>query len=860
MQLSFTGEVSSHQNSTIALDSLPRGYELKKTETKKSGLTFQPAQKIYEENSSPKTIPQQYSLPDNFAAENKKLVLDISSIGHKEIINRESISQLKKSPSQKFLTNTTKNVEEIIVIRTFDQPNSPQILPRNPPLSRSPPLSPRIQPRRSKNAFSKEPLDSTKTTFVEKQSTQNIHSEERPKLKMPLQELDTSQNVSRVDLNPIYMPNCIDISPSCNLPENVPSKINGEPKHASFTISFKSISGKEFIHSLPLHQLLAEKESSILPEEKHNAMINVDSYDMEQGVFKHTGIKIAPLNSWSASQKKAFKRLKLKKKLLFLYKFLLKTHTASASIKLIEDENFKKGREISDHIHAMILNSIFNNVFYFLDDEGHLIDLQSLKILTEKKIAGLQEEKCSKIISKKLVENSQGYSDILLDSGEINLIKKLSLLPFPKRFQNEALNRKEKFCLALLQRIYPVQSVDDSDIPILPPITFLYSYKKLLSTPQLFHLIALALELPADEMPHSQKMRILNLCRSWYDSKLFKNDKDLETVKQAFAEIVEVSQRLHNEEISNFCLEIELAISSKPLDFIYEIKLINAAENIKKILLGECATDEINNFISLISNDIKLISGSSIRQLCPSDLMQERIETEASEFSNNMFSLVGFYFRKVNSIIHPTLSKDDILRNYFNFFISLSHALIMKNEFWASFAIFSALHRQKLISQFSLNQSRKDLPQKLKSTDKDVDQNVEVFKKFEEVRNYFSISSNFEKLNKTIERCKVERIPYIPQVALIANRALLERESIKKIQNKNELFFSHIESIQFSHINTLLQETSYHIEKWVRKESIRTNVSLLIYGNKDMSEIKDELPTLCNFSSFNTATFPFGHD
>jgi hypothetical protein len=483
-------------------------------------------------------------------------------------------------------------------------------------------------------------------------------------------------------------------------------------------------------------------------------------------------------------------------------------------------------------IYALMLKAIFNHIYYFFDDEGRLVSLKDLDKLTLKKYGSLQNP-CYEEISKHLknyFHDHPLYSDDPSNPGEQALLSHIADLPLPTLDQNASV--KERLCVGLLQRLYPIKnSSAPIGLPMESLVEFLCFYKELVSTEQLFKLIAHCLQLPEVEMPYPQKLRMLRLCDLWCESNIFYKDKALLPVQEAFTQLVDTCQRQDNSEIKDISEELQQRFWSNDMDFHLQRKdSLNTDRYLKKIILGDCESLWFDNFIDVVSTDIKLHAAQASSLALADDACKERSAgsyIEVESFNNKLVNYVNASFLRmklmclegseegpgrgpgVRKLSHAREHDNEkLMTNFIGLFISLAHALAQKNDFLSAFAIYTTLSQSETGRAI---EKLKNVKRKHKGSDRLFSVN-DMLSRYEFLAHLFSPDNHFASLNAKIKECRSTGQFFVPVFAMLKMKAVLDAEKIglahSEADRHSEIPFTKLENkgALLWWINSLLQE------------------------------------------------------
>lgn len=572
----------------------------------------------------------------------------------------------------------------------------------------------------------------------------------------------------------------------------------------------------------------------------------------------------------------ALERIEIKKTLENLYKSMLQLlmhdlkefqSNKGKSAHAVSTIKINSSKPLIATIYGLILRAIFKDVHYFFDNEGHLISLKEIEKLTRKKY-GDSQNLCYEVIFQYLKDHTLEqplYSDDPSSPGEQALITNLPNLPFPPSLEKTIINENERLCFMMLQRLFPLRSntKEAMGIPMESINHVLTIYNEFLSTPRLFKLIELGLDLTPEELPYAQKLRMLRLCALWCESNMFYKEKTQPSVFEAF------------ESLQNKCISsIDINIQQNGLELRYyfannemDNKLTNETSlsterYINKVISGKCESLWLDNLIELMCTDIKLQSAYCTSLATPHELIKESTPEsllEAESFNNRLRNYVNAsYLNLIQQIIKEKAQRKlahdkehdagKSISNFIGLFISLAHSLAVKHDFASAFAIFTALGSGELGRYIEKTKPSK---RKYRSSDPLVMPSKPSYKifshadltaKWDYLSALYNPDTHFANLNAKINECRDKQLFFVPVFALLKAKAVLgvergAQKAIAESPNTEERFSKlHNKASLFWWINSLLQEVRAGLKNNLATQSLQTDISQQLMRQSDKDD------------------------
>ena len=528
--------------------------------------------------------------------------------------------------------------------------------------------------------------------------------------------------------------------------------------------------------------------------------------------------------------------------------------TKSGQLKITQSKNLNNNLEINQNIikfiYHKILRGMTTNVDYFFDDRGYFVTLKEMDKLAIK-IFGDHQNSLQIDVGDELNSYYEDKPMFLWGKnivGESEYLDVISHLPFPKVLENQDFSNNEKFCISIFQRLYPSRgpkNITNEEVPLMSPITFLYSYKKYITTTELFNQALFVLNLPEEDMPHLQKLRVLNFLRVGIESHLIQNEDVTCNVKAVINKIV-LMQTVKNQEFRDLCQEIQFLSEQMELNNLLEKLEIpsNAVYPVAKFLSFETSkTISHIDFINVLTDDIKYMASQAFFNVTLSSLFKEKGGNKTEIFYQGLMNFIANYFIKTFDLQFEELLNKNVVKNkldhFFEIFIDLAFELVKKHDYLSSFAIYNLLN----VSVFS-----KLLPEMMEKTDKNtftkmkkhnISKGLETATKLQELDELFSFKSNLETLRKKMKECQTLQIYYIPLLGPIKNTILHRVEMIEQTfsdDSKINNLKLHMIAEEAWEVNKFLQDVKSHFKN--QKIALRTDLNTYLESNNNYDEDK----------------------
>lgn len=528
--------------------------------------------------------------------------------------------------------------------------------------------------------------------------------------------------------------------------------------------------------------------------------------------------------------------------------------TQSGRLKVTQAKNlisnFEINQDIIKFIYHKILRGMTTHIDYFFDDRGYFVTLKEMDKLAIK-IFGKDQSNLQVVIEDELVNYYEDKPVFLWGKniiGESEYLALISQLPFPKGLENENFSMNEKFCISIFQRLYPSRgpkNITNEEVPLMSPITFLYTYKKYLTTTELFNQALYALNLPEVDMPHLQKLRVLNFLRVGIDSRLIQSEDIVSSVKAVINKII-LMQTSKNQEFRDLCQEIQFLSEQMELDSLLEKLEIPSAPvyPVTKFLSFE-ASKMIQHvdFLNALTDDIKYMASQSFYNVTLESLFKEKAGNKTEIFYQSLFNFIGNYFIKTFDLQFEELLNKNVIKNkldhFFEVFIDVAYDLVKKHDYLSSFAIYNLLN----VSIFS-----KLLPEIMGKTDKNtftkmkkhnISRGVDSTTKLQELDELFSFKNNLETLRKKMKECQTLHLYYIPLLGPIKNMILHRVEMIEQTFGDDTQINNpklHMIAEEAWEVNKFLQDVKGHFKN--EKIALQTDLNSHLELNHDYDEEK----------------------
>ncbi len=528
--------------------------------------------------------------------------------------------------------------------------------------------------------------------------------------------------------------------------------------------------------------------------------------------------------------------------------------TQSGQLKITQSKNLNNNleanQEIVKFIYQKILRGMTTNIDYFFDDRGYFVTLKEMDKLAIK-IFDRDQIFLQKVVEDELKDYYEDKPMFLWGKnivGESEYLEMISHLPFPKLLEIQNFSNNEKLSISIFQRLYPSRgpkNMMNEEVPLMSPITFLYFYKNYLTTTELFNHALIVLNLPEEEMPHLQKLRVLNFLRVGIDSHLIQNEDVTNSVKAVINKIV-LMQTIKNQEFRDLCQEIQFLSEQMELDNLLEkLEIPSAAVYpVDKFLSSEASkTISHIDFINALTDDIKYMASQAFFNVTLSSLFKEKGGNKTEIFYQGLMNFIANYFIKTFDLGVEELLNKNLIKNrldhFFEIFIDIAHELVKKHDYLSSFAIYNLLN----VSVFS-----KLLPELMEKTDKNtftkmkkhnISKGLDTATKLQELDELFSFKNNLETLRKKMKECQTLNIYYIPLLGPIKNVILHKVEMIEQTlcdDSKINNLKLHMIAEEAWEVNKFLQDVKGHFKN--QKIALQTDLNTYFESNNTYDEEK----------------------
>jgi len=437
-------------------------------------------------------------------------------------------------------------------------------------------------------------------------------------------------------------------------------------------------------------------------------------------------------------------------------------------------EEPEKIRQINS-MYFKISRAMAHNIYYFFDDIGRLITLHDLDKLIVKKYGETPSELQGDVrdVRKDVAEFFSNSKHLRMPDDITKLLLSINLPQITEGSgeieEKDSKQKNRRICRSILLRIYPtssplnVESIADSEsinintdmVPIFPPLTFLCCYKKFVTTTLLFDSIAYVLTLDESTMKWYQKLRVLNFCRTWFESDLYFTEKLFQGVQHGINHVIKIGLSLNNEEITKSCLEIDQLIKSWDPS-IYQLKMVRDPIKIENELNYKNSKPA---FFEGVAASLRLLAAESIMFMSPFDII-----TDQKDPSSNYFNqVVNLIVEILTMVAGETLQeKTENVAYLIGFFIDVAYSLTEKNDYLSSCAIYSALSIHHI--------SR--LYEPIDKKNKIVKVSKEQAKKLHVLHEIFEFKNNHETLKARIHACEENDVFHVPVPALLKSKIM----------------------------------------------------------------------------------------
>ena len=500
-------------------------------------------------------------------------------------------------------------------------------------------------------------------------------------------------------------------------------------------------------------------------------------------------------------------------------------------------DNVEINQAVIHFIYQKILRGMTSNIYYFLDDRGYPVTLKEIDKLAQKKYSDVQDS-LKDIVESELVDYYDEKSMFLWGDtvgNETEFISLISDLPCLKNEESEKASENENLCQAIFQRMYPLRAVTNDlsrEFPVMSPITFLCSYKKFVTTENLFEQALRAVTLSEEEMPYVQKLRVLNLVRVWLDSHLFQDEPITRHMKGTIGKILAIGFVSEKQEFKDLCHEIFFLLEEYEMSCFLPEKFSPSKIpcRVENILCVD--QSKIPNYINLLhglADDFKYLAAESVATTTKTSLFKEKGANSAQIFYNQIVSFgVAAFIKTFEPLLNSQPDAKGIkhkLDHFFTNFIDLAHELVKRHDYLSSCAIYNLLNLTDLNTLLVVHDKKRNSVSKAKKMT--ILKSVALEHKLQELEDLFSVDRNFEVLRKKMKECQDSHLFFVPQFAPTKNEILHKLEKIEasfvnepfqKINNEKLHMISDMEW----GINELLQQVRGHLKD--RQISVNTDI------------------------------------
>ena len=521
------------------------------------------------------------------------------------------------------------------------------------------------------------------------------------------------------------------------------------------------------------------------------------------------------------------------KNLRNIYICLLQAH-ADKDIKLfINKKGFlklskSKSLEMTDLDKVKIQQNIFMNIssalkseiFNFLDDKGHLVHLRVLEKLA-RKIFDFQTD-ISQDVEDFFEILSVGTLPLYFQESELNY--SIETLTIPDSFHDKFTDN-EKFCIGLLQRLYP-ENTDDkkyeiatlTNLPRWSPDVFLFSFNQFISTPQLLKMIKTMLEWPEENLPILQKVRILNFLRMLVKSFSYRFEVKSHTNK--ILKILEIGKKIGFE---SECLSEEiysLLNNSLPSKKVSGPEKLN--EFFKGVLKGTYQDKKhFMHMIDMIAEDLKILAGEAMYLISPEELSSDKKNFVSNRFDSYETNLRRFILNLFDRN-ELNISADSLLRFCFH----LASASLEKNDFFTSFIIYSCITTGPILELYEVEHPKKISinPKSYLKKSSLVILSSKTWEIQNELSILFSLKNNRAKMISEIFKYNKQNILVIPEISLLKSCLINMKANYELHEESLKIDMAAIDM-------QIIHDTSHFTRK---VESIMDNVILYYENSPDL--------------------------
>lgn len=497
--------------------------------------------------------------------------------------------------------------------------------------------------------------------------------------------------------------------------------------------------------------------------------------------------------------------------------------TEDSSIDVMNRDNKLEeimSAKVIEHIYLRIIRAMTHQIYYFFDDKGFPVTLKELDKMVRVKYGEINQDYVREV--KKDLSDYYMDKPLFLFGNEINneyeYVEHIEKLPFPKKFDVEDIPKNEKTCISILQRLYQKTAVNEENgkTPVMSPITFLCSYKKFVTTEQLFTQILRVIQLQENEMPLLQKMRALNLLRVFLSSQLHMDEKITKNHKNIIHKIITFGIGQDVQEIVDIAFEINQLIEKKETYFLLEAGTdsFEPQYEVSKFLSEQIKKNGNNlKFLNFVVNDLKYLAAQSVVNISSGDLYQEKLVNDSETYYNQLVNYVVVLFMNIfNKELEGLIDQKHLkkkLNRFFEFFINVASELNLKHDYLSSVAIYSALNISSISNLLFFKEPQKTNKSLSKGRRSSLIKSTPTINQLHELQQFFSTNKNFETLRNKMKDCQATNVFYVPFLGPIKNINLHKLELIQNSHTEDNVEINNVElseiALKVWEDNTMLQ-------------------------------------------------------
>lgn len=527
----------------------------------------------------------------------------------------------------------------------------------------------------------------------------------------------------------------------------------------------------------------------------------------------------------------------------------------------------KSKDQTTEFIYQRLLRAMTSQIYYFFDDEGYFVSLDTIDKLIKNRYGVVttpfaleaQEE------LKTYYEDKTSLWGKEIES-EVDYLELIQKLPPSKAIQKSK-TEKEKLVISIYQKFYPVSKVTNAkalSTPQFAPITFLCSYEKLgLTKEDLFVHAVSSLKMSDAAIPYLQKLRILNFLRLFLACYLKRDEEITAPIIESIKAIREIAFKRDSAEFLDLVYEIDHLLRQK-----LTVPLLNLkAYPLKQILdVSHLFYEPLNgvkytDFLNCLSTDLKFLAAQATVKVDPLNLFKDNkngaFYSQIANFVVNQF--IQLFEAEIVKCPDPKNIRQK-LNHFSNVLIDLAYELVKKKkDYLTSFAIYSTLFIFELNQLMISDGNKGSFSKARKFGNTGSNEN-----KFEKLKEIFSLSGNFLKVQEKMKKCQNLNLFFVPLFAPILTEFIhliesLETEfkDVSKDIINNQKF--HKISAKVWELSLMLQKVNNHLQK--QPVDLHTNLDTYIcqshYSEDQLNEIYSKLKViLLNKKKLSSDTSP----